>query len=94
MVREEIPSPTKQAHVEEESDNDEDEDDADKGQSSITSYEMALHVSNDLQRFYSQNQEEEIAGAIFNVIVKLESAKLKRALNKTKQSSIVQYLKS
>ena len=90
MVCEEIPLPSKQAHVVEEGD---DEDDAEIKRNSITSYEMALHVSNNLQHFLTQNEEEEIAGTMFDVIVMLESAKLK-CMNKMKQSSIVQYLKS
>ena len=61
MVCEEIPLRSKQAHVVEERDDEDDDDNAKIEQSSITSYEMALHVSNDLQYFFTQNQEEEIA---------------------------------
>ena len=56
--------------------------------SSITSYQVALRLSNDLLLFFTQNNEEELAGAIFNVITQLESAKL---AVKMKQSSILQY---
>ena len=42
---------------------------ADIEQSSITSYEMSFHVSNDLEGFISQNQEEETAEALFIVIL-------------------------
>ena len=62
-------------------------------QSSITSYEMALRLPNDLQLFFAQNKEEEISGAMFNVVAMLEITKLTYA-KKMKQTSIVQYLNS
>ena len=64
------------------------EDEIEPEVSSITTYQVALRLSNDLLLFFTQNNEEELAGAMFNVITQLESAKL--AVN-MKQSSILQY---
>ena len=67
---------------------DDSEDEIEPEVSSITSYQVALRLSNDLLLFFTQSNEEELAGAMFNVITQLESAKL---AVKTKQTSILQY---
>ena len=87
MVCDETPSLSKQIRVNE---NSEDEDEIEPERSSITSYDAALRISNNLQLFKTKNGEEEVAGAMFNVITLLGSAKLNHA-KKLKQSSILQY---
>ena len=91
MVCDETPGPSlsKQVRVAEDSD-DEDELEPERSTCSITSYEGALRVANDLQLFLTQNEEEEVAAAMFGVVTLLESAKLNHA-KKMKQSSILHY---
>ena len=45
-------------------------------EASITSYDAALRPSSDFIQFFTQNKEEEAAGAMFNVITLLEGAKV------------------
>ena len=52
---------------------DDSEDEIEPEVSSITSYQVALRLSNDLLLFFTQNNEEELAGSMFT---QLESAKL------------------
>ena len=85
LACEEGQSASKKARDEE---NDDSEDEIEPEVSSITTYQVALRLSNDLLLFFTQNNEEELAGAMFNVITQLESAKL---AVKMKQSSILQY---
>lgn len=94
MVADETSSLSKQIRVEHSESEDDSDDDTEPDMStcSITSYQMALRVSNDLLHFLTQNEEEEVAGAMFNVITLLESAQLKQA-KRMKQSSILQYFK-
>ena len=91
MVCDETASLSKQIRVDEDSE-DEESDEIEPERSSITSYEVALRISNDLQLFITQNEEKEVAETMFNVITLLESAKLNHA-KKMKQLSILQYLK-
>ena len=88
LACEEGQSASKKTRDEESDDN---EDEIEPEMSSITSYQVALRLSNDLLLFFTQNNEEELAGAMFNVIIQLESAKL---VVKMKQSSILQYFKT
>ena len=83
MACEESPSVSKKTRVEE---SDDSGDENEPEMSSITSYEEALRCSNDLLLFLMQNNEEEIAGTMFDVITQLESAKL---AVKMQQSNIV-----
>ena len=78
MVIDETPSPSKQISVEDSNSKDDSEDDVEpeRRTCSITSYQMALCVSNDLLLVLAQNEEEEVAGAMFNVITLLEGAQL------------------
>ena len=85
LACEEGRSASKQTRDEE---SDDSEDEIEPEVSSITSYQVALRLSNDLLLFFTQSNEEELAGAMFNVITQLESAKL---AVKTKQTSILQY---
>ena len=85
LACEEGRSASKKTTVEE---SDDSEDEIEPEVSSITSYQVALRLSNDLLLFFTQSNEEELAGAMFNVITQLESAKL---AVKTKQTSILQY---
>lgn len=64
--------------------------------SRITSYDVTLCISKDLQLFFTQKEEEEIeeiVGSMFKVITMLESAKLNHA-KMMKQLSILQYFNS
>ena len=94
MVIDETPSLSKQIKVEDSDSEDHSEDDVEPERStrSITPYQMALHVSNDLLQFLTQNQEEEVAGAMFSVITLLESAQVNQA-KRMKQSIILQHFK-
>ena len=56
--------------------------------SSITSYDVALRLSNDLLLFFTQNADEELARAMFNVVTQIENIKL---AVKVQRSSILQY---
>ena len=85
LACEEGQSVSKKTRDEESYDN---EDEIEPEMSSITSYQVALCLSNDLLLFFTQNNEEELPRAMFNVITQLESAKL---AVKMKQSSILQY---
>lgn len=86
-------APSLSKHVQVDEDGDE-KDETETEMSSITSYDVVLCISNDPQLFFTQNkEEEEIAGAMFNVKAVLESAKLNHAMM-MKQSSILWYFKS
>ena len=72
MVIDETPSLSKQIRVEHNDLEDDSEDGVEPESStctcSITPYQMALRDTNDLLLFKTQNEEEEVAGAMFNVI--------------------------
>ena len=72
--------------TDEESDDSEEENEPET--SSITSYDVALRLSNDLLLFFTQNADEELAGAMFNVVTQIENIKLAA---KVQQSNILQY---
>ena len=63
-----------------------------KSTCNVTPKQMALHVSNNLLLFKNQNEDEEVAGAMFNAITLLEGAQLNQT-KKIKQSNILQYFK-
>ena len=81
LACEEGRSASKKTTVEE---SDHSEDEIEPEVSSITSYQVALRLSNDLLLFFTQSNEEELAGAMSCHL----SAKL---AVKTKQTSILQY---
>ena len=57
--------------TDEESDDSEEENEPET--SSITSYDVALRLSNDLLLLFTQNADEELAGAMFNVVTQIET---------------------
>lgn len=65
LACEEGPSASKKTRGEE---SDDGEDEIEPEVSSITSYQVALRLSSNLLLFFTQSNEEEIAGAMFNVI--------------------------
>ena len=89
MVCDESPSSAKQPLLDDDDSGNEEEPEAES--STITTYDEALRISNDLLLFLTQHSEEHLSGMVFKVITELESIKL-NWLMRFKQSSITQFL--
>lgn len=92
IVCDEGPSSAKQVQLDDtDSENeDEPEPEPEPESSTITTYDEALHVANDLLLFLTQHSEEQLSGIIFKVVTKLQSIKLKQSMT-LKLSNILQY---
>jgi len=71
-------------------DDSENEEEPEPESTSITTYDEALRVSNDLLVFLTQHSEEQLSGTVFKVVTELQSIKLKQSIA-LKQSCILQF---
>ena len=69
-------------------DSDDSEEENELETSNITSYDVALRLSNDLPLFLTQNADEQLARAMYNVVTQIENIKF---VAKVQQSSILQF---
>ena len=75
------------SHVDKEKSDEEESEDDNVSALSITSFNEAIRVANDLLLFLTEREEEKISEQMFDVVQLIEQAKL----NQVQQKSILQY---